>query len=143
VIGRASLPRSALVDSGATLALADSDDKHHADAVAIQHNLVTAHARLYTTNFLVDETYTLILARMGYRFAVQFLTDDRDGTITIVRIAAADEQRAEQILRQYDDKRFSYTDATSFAVMERLGIDAAFSFDRNFIEHGRIAVLRP
>ncbi|HEY8839006.1 MAG TPA: hypothetical protein VIO16_15275, partial [Dehalococcoidia bacterium] len=84
------------------MALADSDDKHHADAVAIQHNLVTAHARLYTTNFLVDETYTLILARLGYRFAVQFLTDDRDGTITIVRIAAADEQRAEQILRQYD-----------------------------------------
>ena len=143
MIGRASLPRSALVDSGATLALADSDDKHHADAVAIQHNLVTAHARLYTTNFLVDETYTLILARMGYRFAVQFLTDDRDGTITIVRITAADDQRAEQILRQYDDKRFSYTDATSFAVMERLGIDAAFSFDRNFIEYGRIAVLRP
>lgn len=135
--------RSALVDSGAALALADPDDKNHTAAAKIQANLIAAHVRLYTTNYLVDETYTLFLARMGYRFAVQFLDEVKAGTVTIVRVKASDEERAEEILRQYQDKRFSYTDAVSFAVMQRLGIEAAFSFDRNFIEYGRILVLAP
>jgi predicted nucleic acid-binding protein len=140
---RASGPRSALVDSSATLALADRDDKNHGAAVQIHTNLVAARARLYTTNFLIDETYTLILVRMGYRFAVQFLDEVRAGTVTIVRISVADEDLAEHVLRRYQDKRFSYTDATSFAVMERLRIQSAFTFDRNFAEYGRVLVLTP
>ncbi len=46
---------------------------------------------------------------------------DRDD-ITIIRVSEADEQRAHEIIYQYDDKDFSLTDATSFAVMERLHI---------------------
>lgn len=37
---------------------------------------------------------------------------------------------------RYDDKRFSFTDAISFVVMERLGIPYAFSFDRDFAQYG-------
>jgi predicted nucleic acid-binding protein len=40
------------------------------------------------------------------------------------------------ILAQYTDKSWSYTDCTSFAVMERLGIATAFSFDYNFSQYG-------
>lgn len=50
----------------------------------------------------------------------------------MVRVSPEDEQYAEQIPRRYDDKRLSYTDATSFAIMERLSITHAFAFDRNF-----------
>lgn len=139
----ASTPRSALVDSGATLALADRDDKNHGASVQIHTNLVAAHVRLYTTNFLIDESYTLILTRMGYRFAIQFLDDVHAGTISILRITTADEENAERILHRYRDKRFSYTDATSFAVIERLHIEAAFTFDRNFTEYGRVQILVP
>ena len=34
------------------------------------------------------------------------------------------------------DKTYSYTDATSFAVMERLGLKTAFAFDPHFRQHG-------
>ena len=44
--------------------------------------------------------------------------------------------RAEDILAHYQDKTFSLTDALSFAVMERLGIQAAFSLDRHFAQFG-------
>jgi predicted nucleic acid-binding protein len=40
------------------------------------------------------------------------------------------------IIYQYDDKDFSLTDATSFAVMERLRVPAAFTFDRHFAQYG-------
>jgi|RhiMethySRZTD1v2_1073278.scaffolds.fasta_scaffold1081974_1 predicted nucleic acid-binding protein len=46
------------------------------------------------------------------------------------------ERRARAIITQYQDKSFSYTDAASFAVMERLGISRVFTFDRNFAPYG-------
>lgn len=63
------------------------------------------------------------------------LQSARSGT-TVVRVSAEDEERARAIIFQYDDKDFSLTDALSFAVMERLRIRAALSFDRNFAQYG-------
>ncbi|MBI5212767.1 MAG: PIN domain-containing protein [Nitrospirae bacterium] len=41
-------------------------------------------------------------------------------------------EKAWEIFLKYKDKDFSYTDCTSFAVMERLKIDIAFTFDSHF-----------
>ncbi|MHB8577630.1 MAG: type II toxin-antitoxin system VapC family toxin, partial [Dehalococcoidia bacterium] len=57
-----------------------------------------------------------------------------------MRVTEGDEQRARDIIAQYSDKKFSYTDATSFAVMERLQIDMAFPLDRNFAQFGFIVL---
>jgi len=136
-------PRTVFVDSGAWLGLADTHDQHHQEALAIQSNIAVFRPRLVITNFIIDETYTLIRYRAFHQKAVQFLDDIRASTVTSIRVTPEDEARAEEILRQYTDKRFSYTDATSFIIMERLGIEAAFTFDRNFTEYGRFQVLAP
>jgi predicted nucleic acid-binding protein len=47
-----------------------------------------------------------------------------------------DEERAKQIIGHYTNKNFSYTDATSFAVLERLRIAEAFAFDPHFQQYG-------
>lgn len=84
----------------------------------------------------------LVLNRVGRRDALRILQEiDRSATI-IVRVTPADERRARAIIAQYDDKDFTLTDATSFAVMERLGIGHAFTFDRNFTQYG-VTVLTP
>jgi predicted nucleic acid-binding protein len=55
------------------------------------------------------------------------------GTLArIVRVSRADEQAAWDLFRRYDDKTFSFTDCTSFVVMERLGLRKAFTFDNHF-----------
>lgn len=135
-------PRTVLVDSGATLALADADDGNHTQAVQIRPRLIAARSRLYLTNYLVDESYTLLMSRVGYRFAIRFLDELPTSDFTMVRITPEDEERAERLLRRYHDKRFSYTDATSFVIVERLGIEAAFTFDENFSQYG-VHVLTP
>lgn len=133
--------RSVLVDAGAWLALADTRDDHHLTALAVQQLLARQRPRLVVTNFIVDESYTLMLYRLtSHGLAVRFLDDVSASSITRVRITPNDERQAEALLRRYDDKRFSYTDATSFVVIQRLGIDAAFTFDRNFVQFG-LAVL--
>ena len=55
--------------------------------------------------------------------------------------AAKDESKAWEIFVQYEDKGFSFTDCTSFAIMERLKIDTAFVFDDHFIQYGKFIVI--
>jgi predicted nucleic acid-binding protein len=45
------------------------------------------------------------------------------------------------ILRDHQDKTYSFCDALSFVVMERLGVVEAIAFDRHFREYGRFTVL--
>ena len=59
-----------------------------------------------------------------------------ESNTVVIRARAADEERAKQILFQYTDKDFSFADAISFSVMERLAIRHAFSFDRDFAQYG-------
>ena len=92
--------------------------------------------QLITTNFVRVETHALVLNRLGRWHARQFLDRMEQGSFQIVRVTPADELRADLIVRRYDDKGFSLTDATSFAVMERLHIRTAFAFDENFAQYG-------
>ena len=85
------------------------------------------------TNVIVGETHGLVLSRLGAELAPRWLFGN---VWPIERITADDEIRARDILRRYDDKSFSYVDATSFSVMERLGIRQAFSFDPHFEQYG-------
>ncbi|MEW6448678.1 MAG: hypothetical protein AB1426_11450 [Bacillota bacterium] len=45
-----------------------------------------------------------------------------------------------EILRRFKGEDFSLTDATSFAIMERLKIKEAVSFDRHFSQYGLMTV---
>src|SRR5919205_3140385 len=134
-----SLPlreRRVFVDSSAYLALLDTDDEHHREAREIIQELAQARYRQFTTNVLLIESHALILSVLGRGRAAQFLTDMEESHTVIIRARAADEARAKQLLFQHTDKDFSFADAISFAVMERLTIRLAFTFDRDFVQYG-------
>lgn len=58
------------------------------------------------------------------------------GSVTVVRIDAEKFRAALELFEHSRDKRWSFTDCTSFLVMRELGLAQAFSFDRNFEEAG-------
>jgi predicted nucleic acid-binding protein len=122
-----------LVDTSAIFAIYSANDFAHSRAVVLGK---TIRGRLFTTNFIVAETHALLLRRLGRRVAVLFLDEVDNSRMTIVRIRFADEQRARAIITLHDDKDYSLTDAMSFAVMERLHISEAFTFDRHFAQYG-------
>jgi len=75
----------------------------------------------------------LLLSRLGAQTARAWVLNQN---WPIEPLSLADEEKAKQIIRRYTDKTFSYTDATSFAVMERLGVNEAFAFDPHFQQYG-------
>lgn len=134
--------RRVFIDSSAYLALLDEDDEHHAAAAPLVHRLIEQRYRQYTTNVLLIESHALLLSTLGVARANQFLKDMQGSNTAVIRVRAQDEERAKQILFRYTDKDFSFADAISFVVMERLGITQTFTFDRHFAQYG-FTVLTP
>ncbi len=123
-----------LVDTGAWYALADRKDPDHS---AVARCLRERAGRLVTTNFIFDESVTLIRFRLGSGAARTFGEQLMSGAIArVVGITRRDELRAWEIFTRYRDKSFSYTDCTSFAMMQRLGIDTAVAIDDDFRSFG-------
>ena len=133
---RAPQARRVLVDASAYFALLDQDDANHAQARTISHRLIAESWRLFTTSFVLAETHALLLNRLSQEVATRFLRDMAHSPTTLVWVTPADVERGKAIIDQYEDKDFSLTDATSFAVMERLRVPAAFTFDRHFAQYG-------
>ena len=58
------------------------------------------------------------------------------GSIELVRLEDDLESDAWEILERHGDKRWSYVDATSFALIDRDGGGEAFAFDAHFAQRG-------
>lgn len=122
--------RRLFVDTGAWYALVDKNDPEHVSAKEFFGDNALP---LLTTNFVFDETITLLRVRLGWAVAKEFGKRLRDsGFVSLANVGPADEEKAWEIFLKYKENDFSYTDCTSFAVMERLKCDTAFSFDSHF-----------
>lgn len=131
-----------LIDSSAFLSIEAPDDTRHDETSAWYSRLLEEHTQLVTTNFIFDEAYTLLLVRLGRSRAVEWGESIRaSDLVQLVRVDRDHEERAWEIIREYEDKDFSYTDATCFAVAEALGIHLALSLDRHFVQYGRLRVV--
>ncbi len=125
------------VDTSAYVAVLKRDDEHHETAMAITRELTRQRGALFTTNFVIAETHAMLLRYLGSGPARTYLQSmDRSDATVVIRAEEADEAGARRILYRYEDKDFSLVDCISFAVMERLGISQAFTFDRHFAQYG-------
>jgi predicted nucleic acid-binding protein len=107
-----------------------------------QYTINTLTRPLVTSNYTFDEIITLIRMHLGHHIAVRFGERLRQEKIAqLVRLTEKDEQKAWEIFERHQDKEFSFTDCTSFALMERLQIDTAFAFDRHFRQYGKFVVV--
>jgi predicted nucleic acid-binding protein len=119
---------SIFVDTSVWYAAADSGDAGNARAKAI----LAAGERLLTSDHVLIETWTLLRYRIRRQAAERFWDALRNGVAAIEPVVAADLEAAWQIGIAYRDQGFSIVDRTSFAVMRRLGIERAASFDDDF-----------
>lgn len=122
--------RLTFVDTGAWVALFVKIDAQHE---AAQDWIASNQDRLVTSDYIIDEVLTLINTRFRRDTAIragQALMDER--LSGLVYLDEQDVLRAWKIFRSHADKGWSFTDCTSLALMQRLGITTAFAFDRHF-----------
>ena len=90
-----------------------------------------------TTDLVLGEVWTLWRRRRGRAEAVATVDAIRQlPGVTIERVGDWDAEAAWRWLRLHDEREYSYVDATSFAVMHRLGIHEALAFDDDFAAAG-------
>ena len=137
IVPRSQRESFVFVDTSAFYALLDRSDRWHTEARRSFEGLARERRPLFTSNLVVAETYVLTRHTLGHAVAVSWL-ESLD--LNLVFQEESDHERVSRILARYGDKDFSYTDAASFILMERLGIPVALTFDDHFRQYG-ISVL--
>ena len=116
------------VDSSAWFAAANRRDRWNGRAKEI---LASGEA-LVTSDHVLVESWLLLDSRVHHDAAERFWEGLRAGTARIEQVEAADLEAAWATGRLFPDQDFSLVDRTSFAVMERLGLTRAVSFDSDY-----------
>lgn len=129
--------RTVFVDTSAFVALRNESEAEHAEARETLAALIAEGVSLYTSNYVFAETYTALMVRVGRAEAIEWGRRFRAGeAIELVRLDEKLEGEAWSILERHGDKRWSYVDATSFALIDRDGGGEAFAFDADFVQRG-------
>jgi predicted nucleic acid-binding protein len=132
------------MDSAGFLALWDAGDEHHKAAVRLQEELVRKRRRFVTSEYVLDETVTLLLVRHSHNSAVDFLdTVERSEALRLEWIGPDRFHAAAALFRRHSDKEWSFTDCVSFVVMHELRIRDAFTTDHHFKQARFTTLLRP
>jgi predicted nucleic acid-binding protein len=129
--------KSLFVDTAGWVACADAADPQHERSLGARDAALERGRILVTTDYVVDETLTLIRMRMGIAAAEAWWAQVAGSSR--VRHEAVDAQRADKardLMFRHRDKRYSFTDCTSFVVMKELRLVEALTTDRHFRQMG-------
>jgi len=119
-------------DTCVLAALTVPEDLLNPGAKIVYKKITQMSFRQFTSDYVLDEVYTLLSARRGHHRAVAFMDAfDRSG-VEILRVERSIELDAKNIFRKYDLPRLSFTDCASFALINFHRIDHVFSFDEHF-----------
>jgi predicted nucleic acid-binding protein len=126
------------VDTSAWLALADSRDRDHSRSTEFHKRILRAEfGKQVTTNCVLTETLTIIRRRIGLAQAVTLANAVRAGKeVGLFWVESVHHDQAIDLMADHADKDWSVTDCTSFVIMRSLGIQDAFTLDRDFTQAG-------
>jgi uncharacterized protein len=125
------------VDTAGWMACADASDPAHAGCRAARDKALRSGQALLTTDYVVDETLTLLRVRLSLAAAEAWWRQvDGSSRVRWERVDEARFERAVDLFFRYRDKGFSFTDCTSFAVMRELRLAKALTTDRHFRQMG-------
>lgn len=125
------------IDTSFFKAISDKNDGFHTASIKILKKIKSHKYEFITTNYVLDETYTLIRTRCGYNDVIEFHNGLFANMVSlqVVRVESDDEIKGwEFFLKKWS--KLSFTDCTSFAVMKRLELVDVATFDHHFAQAG-------
>ncbi len=118
-------------------------DARHASAERILRRAQADKRPLLTTDYVLDETATLLKARRAPELVEPLF--ERVFQSQACRIQWTDEARFAQVrsfFRRHSDQSWSFTDCLSFCVMKEFSLREALTTDSHFEQAGFVALLK-
>ena len=129
--------KGVFVDTAGWMACANEADPAHRRACEERDAALEAGSILVSTDYVIDETLTLIRVRLSLP-AAEAWWEQVEGS-SRVRWESIDVTRAEKarhVFFRHRNKSYSFTDCTSFVVMKELKLKQALTTDRHFRQMG-------
>jgi len=131
------------VDTSVYYALLVKGDDRHTAAQRILREASRQKRRFVTTDYVLDETATLLKARgLGHLLGPFFERLDKSAA---VRMEWTDAERFSEVrdfFLKHLDQAWSFTDCLSFRVMSELRLRDALTKDAHFKQAGFVALLQ-
>jgi uncharacterized protein len=125
------------VDTAGWMALVDAADPNHERASAARDRWLEGGGLLLSSDYVMDETLTLLRVRMGLEVAERWWQQaEASSRLRWEWVDSGRAERARTWFFRWDDKDFSFTDCTSFVIMKELRIKRALTLDRHFSQAG-------
>ena len=139
-MNRLNLGSRVLLDASFWIALRDQREPQFAKAQAVARQLFKEKVQLVITPFILAEVHAYF--SRSPHLTLQILNDFENNPVMCCEsLTSADQREAIAILRKHRDKAYSFCDAVSFALMRRLGIRQAASFDDHFRQFGEFEII--
>jgi predicted nucleic acid-binding protein len=137
-----------LVDTWGWLALADDREPKHRDVRTLIRKLWQEGQSALTTDYILDETFTLVFRRLPFARAQRFVstieTAEQQGSLQVERISPERFALATKLRLRFRDKPLiSFTDLTSMVVMQELRMKRVITADDHFRHVGLGFELQP
>lgn len=131
------ISKKLFVDTSWFRAFSDPKDDFYTKASSQFKEISKNSIKLITSNYVLDETYTLIRTKVSFQSSLDFreMLASMVGTLKLVRVLPQDEFDAWKWFTQ-DWSGLSFTDCTSFALMNRVGLNDVVTFDKHFVRAG-------
>ena len=129
--------KALFVDTAGWMACADAADPAHDEARKARDAALEQGSVLVTTDYVTDETLTLIRMRLGLPAAeawwrqVEGSSRVRWEWVDVVRA-----EKARHAFFRHADKDYSFTDCTSLVVMHELKLKQVLTTDGHFAQMG-------
>jgi predicted nucleic acid-binding protein len=125
------------VDTMGWACLLDRREAKHGEAVRLMAEFAKRRRPLVTTDYVVDETATLLVARRAGGLLGEFFDLlGRSAALTLTPVGMGRFREACGYLLKHRDQGYSFTDVASFIVMRELQMSDAVTEDRLFEQAG-------
>jgi hypothetical protein len=129
--------KAVFVDTAGWMACADAADPVHVRACAARDQALAGGSLLVTTDYVADETLTLLRGRLGLKAAGAWWAQvDGSPRLRWQWIDPVRAEKARTLFFAHAGKDHSFTDCTSFVVMRELRLREALTTDRHFRQAG-------
>jgi predicted nucleic acid-binding protein len=125
------------VDTAGWMACADEADPSHDRAIEARDSALKGGKILVTSDYVIDETLTLIRLRLSLAAAARWWTQlEGSSRLRWEWIGVARADKAREVFFRHRDKKYSFTDCTSYVVMKELKLKQSLTTDRHFRQMG-------